>query len=79
MLAIIQALLGEFSKGYKVLQANGRNRDGSQMIIPMGNGTCSPGLEVRKVGSFRNLSWLYILYMLAGRGSIVRPKKKRVG
>lgn len=78
-MAIIQDLLGEFSKGCKVLQANGGNRDGSQMIIPVRNRTCSPGLEVRKVGSFRNLTSLYILYMLAGRESIVRHKKKRVG
>lgn len=68
LLAVIQVLLGKFSKGYKVLQANWGNRDGSQMIIPVGNRTCSPDLEARKVGSFRDLTWWHVLYLLAIHG-----------
>lgn len=32
------------------------------------------GLEDREVGSFRNLTWLYTPYMLAGEDSLVRHK-----
>ena len=45
------------------------------MIILVGNRMCSLGLEEREVGSFRNLTWLYIPFMLAGRGSTVKQER----
>ena len=36
------------------------------MTILVEKKPCSPGFEERDVGSFRNLTGLYILYMLAG-------------
>ena len=53
-------------------KANEENKDGSQMIVPAENRMCPTGFEEREVGSFRNLIWLYMPYMLAGRGSLVR-------
>ena len=45
------------------------------MIIPVENKMCSPGLEEREVGSFRNLTQLYIPYMLAKGSSTVRHEE----
>ena len=51
MPAVIEALLGKLSKSfyvcYDVLQANGGDKDGGQMIIPVENRTCPSGLEER--------------------------------
>lgn len=70
MLAIIQDLLGEFSKSfyvcYNVLQANRGNKDGSQMIVPVRNKMYLPGLEDREAASFQNLTRLCISYILLG-------------
>lgn len=54
------------------LQSDGENKDGRQMIIPVENGSCSPDLEKREAGSFRNLTSLCIPYMLARGGSTIR-------
>lgn len=35
------------------------------MTVPMERRMCSPSREEREVGSFRNMSWLYMPYMLA--------------
>lgn len=58
--------------GYTVLQANGRDKEGRQIIVPVENRTFPPGLQEREVVSSRNLTWVYIPYMLAGAGSTVR-------
>lgn len=66
MLAVILAFLGEFREDFYVcynnLQANGGNKDDGQMIVPVENRICPPLLEKREVGSFRNLTWLQVLY-----------------
>ena len=60
MPATNEVLLDEFSKDfyvcYNVLLANGRDKDGGQMIKLLENRTCPSGLEV---GSFRNLPRQY--------------------
>lgn len=43
-----------------------------RMITPVENTVCLSDLEGRGVGSFRNLTWLYVPYMLAGGGSTAR-------
>lgn len=45
------------------------------MIILVGNRMCPLGLEEREAGIFWNLTWLYLPYMLAGRGGSVRHEK----
>ena len=37
---------------YNVLQANGRDKDRCQMIIPVDSKMCPPGLEERETGNF---------------------------
>lgn len=53
-------LVGEFRKDryvcYAFLQASGRNKYSSQMIIPLGNRTCPLGLEDKGVQFFKNLT-----------------------
>lgn len=44
----LKPFLGEYSKDYHVLQDNGGKKDGSQMIIPVGNRRCPLGLEGKK-------------------------------
>lgn len=72
-------MLGEFSKDffvcYNILQANGGNKDGGQMIKPVGNRMHLSGLEQREVGRFRNVAWSYIPSMLARGSSIVRHEE----
>ena len=60
---------------YNVLQADGGNRDGGHMIVPVENRLCPPGPEEGEVDSFRNLTWLYISYFLAGGGSTKEAKE----
>ena len=83
MPAIISGVLRECSKSfyvcYNVLQANGGNRERSQMIVPMGNRTYSSGLEETEVGSFKNLTWLCIPYVLAVKGSTIRHEEMNWG
>lgn len=64
---------------YNVLQTSGGDKDGSQMIEPVGNRMCSPGLEEMEADSFRNTTSLYTPYILAGGGSILRHKKMNCG
>ena len=59
-----------------VLQPNGGNKDGGQMMLLEENRMYPPGLEEREVGSFRNLTGLCIPYMLAMGGSTVRHGEK---
>lgn len=44
-------------------------KDGSQMIVSVGNRMCLPGLEEREAGNFRNLTSLCVSYTLVRRGS----------
>ena len=60
---------------YNILQSNGGDKDSGQMIIPVENRTCPSGLEEREDGSFRNLTWLCILYVLAREGNTVRHQQ----
>lgn len=48
-----------------------------QMIVPVENRMCPSGLDLegREIGSFRNLSWLYITYLFDGGGSMVGPEE----
>lgn len=60
-MAIIQGLVGEFSKGFyvcaNVLEANRGNKDSGQMtILVFPPVMCPPGFEERDVGSFRHLT-----------------------
>ena len=48
------------SVSYNVLQVNGGNKDGGQMILSVENRACPPGLEEREVDSCKNLTGLYI-------------------
>ena len=45
------------------------------MILSVENRTYPPDLEEREVGSFRNLTQLYIPYMFAKGGSSVRHEE----
>lgn len=49
--------MGEFNQGfyacYNILQANGGDKDGGQMILLVGKRMCPPGLEQREVENFR--------------------------
>lgn len=49
------------------------------MIIPMRNRICPYGLEEKEADSSRNLTWLYILYILTRGGSIVRDEEMGMG
>ena len=62
-----------------VLQNKGGDKDGSQMIILVEYRMCLPGLRETEVGSFRNLTWVYIPSMLGGRNSIVRHEEMDCG
>lgn len=42
------------------------------MIAPVENRIYPPGLEEREVGSFRNLTLLFIPYSLAGGSNTIR-------
>lgn len=79
MSAVIQNLLGEVSQEfyvhYNVLQAKGGDKDGGQMIVPVKNRMCPHSLEEREFGSFKNLTWLSIPYMLAREGINVQCKE----
>lgn len=81
MLAIIQGLLGEPSKGFyvcsKVLQANGGGKDSSQILYQWE--TEHAHLVLREGCSFRDLTRWYITYFLARGGRILRYKEMKWG
>lgn len=62
MLAVIEEFLGELSKGfcvcYDVLQANGGDKDGGQMVVPVENRMCPSGVDHREFGSFCYSGWI---------------------
>lgn len=74
--AVIYSLPGEYFKGFfvrhNVLQTNGANKDGSEMAVPVENRMCPSGFKEREVGSVRNLTCLYMPYVMAGGSSTVR-------
>lgn len=74
LLANIQSLLGEFSKGYNILRPTGRIKTAARDHIS-GKQNVPTCLEDREVGSFQNLTWLSLPHMLARGGSTVRHER----
>lgn len=70
--------LCEFVMCYNALQANRKNKDGSQMIIPVENRMCSPGLEEREVGNcYLGMDSLMCVGVQRGetQGSVAQPSR----
>lgn len=63
--------LDGFSQAYNVLlPGQWRNKGGNQMMVPVQNRACPSGLEDKEISSFRNLTWLYIPYVLVEKAGL---------
>ena len=66
--------------GYTVLQANGRDKEGRQIIVPVENRTFPPGLQEREVVSSRNLTWVYVYHTCwLGQAALTGVRRQRDG
>lgn len=57
----------------------GGDKDGRQMMAPWELNGCPGSSGGEEGGSFRNLTWLYVLYFLAGGGSTVECEEMNWG
>lgn len=62
---------------YRVLQVRGGNKDSGQMIVPLKNTICTPGLERgRSASPFKNLA--RCAYHACGLGETVLPAGRMI-